>query len=325
MIGARVSPQLAQDGFHGHAGWLMFVLLGLPLVGIARTVPWFRIAPAAGPRRPGPPSLARDPKAALILPFMALMFASLLASTFALVPELWYPLKVLATLAVLAPVRARAQPLRVAAGRPLHRRGPRRRRRLGADRARRLDRRDGARRGAGRAAGGLARRLGRLPGGGLGAPRAAGRGSLLPRLRPRPPRRPRLAAGGGDTRLRRPLRAPARPLARRLPLRHRLRPRHAPAWPAGRRGRRPCRRQPRPRGARGGARRLGGASELSVRQRGGPAIPSGRRRRRPRPRRPARRSPRPPSARRRPPAKGFRGAPAVRRPHPRPRRRPVPR
>ena len=102
VIGARISPQLAQDGFHGHAGWLMFVLLGLPLVGIARTVPWFRIAPAAGPRRPGPPSLARDPNAALILPFMALMFASLLASTFALVPELWYPLKVLATLAVLA-------------------------------------------------------------------------------------------------------------------------------------------------------------------------------------------------------------------------------
>jgi len=103
VIGARVSPQLAQDGFHGHAGWLMFVLLGLPLVAIARAAPWFRAAPGVGVRLPRAPSLARDPKAALILPFMALMFASLLASTFALVPELWYPLRVLATLAVLAP------------------------------------------------------------------------------------------------------------------------------------------------------------------------------------------------------------------------------
>ncbi|HET9069234.1 MAG TPA: exosortase E/protease, VPEID-CTERM system, partial [Amaricoccus sp.] len=60
VIGARYSPELAVDGFHGHAGWLMFVVLGLPLVGVARAVPWFHAAPAAEARRAAPPPLVQD-------------------------------------------------------------------------------------------------------------------------------------------------------------------------------------------------------------------------------------------------------------------------
>lgn len=101
VIGARVSPELALDGFHGHAGWLMFVLLGFGLVAVAR-MPWFRRTAARAAPRPAPPPLVKDRNAALIVPFMGLMFGTLVASTFALVPELWYPLRIAATaLAVL--------------------------------------------------------------------------------------------------------------------------------------------------------------------------------------------------------------------------------
>lgn len=106
LIGAHVSPSLAVNGFHSHAGWLMFTLLALGLAAAAHAIPWLRREPAtatasAATVRPGPPPLLDDPDAAQILPFVVFMASALLASTFAEVPGLWYPLRLAAMLAVL--------------------------------------------------------------------------------------------------------------------------------------------------------------------------------------------------------------------------------
>lgn len=94
LIGARVSPELAVDGFHSHAGWLAFTLLAFALIALTR-LPAFR-ATAAAPRR-------ADESAALILPFVATMVAALLLDTFAADPAALYPLRAAAMLAAVLP------------------------------------------------------------------------------------------------------------------------------------------------------------------------------------------------------------------------------
>jgi exosortase E/protease (VPEID-CTERM system) len=93
-IGGNVD--LAVNGFHSHAGWLMFTLLALALVGGARLSGLF----ATG--RPPAPFFA-DPIVARILPFAVFMASALLASTFANQPALVYPLRALAMSLALAP------------------------------------------------------------------------------------------------------------------------------------------------------------------------------------------------------------------------------
>lgn len=93
LIGARVSPELAVNGFHSHAGWLAFTLLAFGLIGLAR-LPVLRAG--AGPS-------AADVSAALILPFVATMLATLAIDTFAPVPAAWYPLRAAVMLAALLP------------------------------------------------------------------------------------------------------------------------------------------------------------------------------------------------------------------------------
>ena len=96
-IGARVSPEVALNGFHSHAGWLLFTLLSLSLAASAHALPWLRRKPEfAEPTRGaagGPPPLASDPNAAQIVPFIVFMGSALVWSTFATTPELLYPLK----------------------------------------------------------------------------------------------------------------------------------------------------------------------------------------------------------------------------------------
>jgi exosortase E/protease (VPEID-CTERM system) len=94
-IGAHGSPELAVDGFHGHAGWLTFSILAFTIIGVSTSVPSFRrdsiaLAP-----------LLEDWTAARILPFAAFMAAALLLSTFTVIPDLWYFVKVVAILCLL--------------------------------------------------------------------------------------------------------------------------------------------------------------------------------------------------------------------------------
>ncbi|WP_265332507.1 exosortase E/protease, VPEID-CTERM system [Stagnihabitans tardus] len=92
-IGLGGNPELAVNGFHSHAGWLMFTLLALAIVLLARSTGFFLAAPAQQ-RRPALPFLA-DPMVAQILPFALFMASALLASTFATMPALVYPLRAL--------------------------------------------------------------------------------------------------------------------------------------------------------------------------------------------------------------------------------------
>ena len=102
MIGHHVSPDLAINGFHSHAGWLMFTVLAVGLASVAHQISWFRKGhvAAARPQRTVPP-LADDPYAAMILPFIVFMATALLLSTFTELPGLYYPLRFVAMVAVL--------------------------------------------------------------------------------------------------------------------------------------------------------------------------------------------------------------------------------
>jgi exosortase E/protease (VPEID-CTERM system) len=118
-IGIGGNAELAVNGFHSHAGWLMFTLLALAIVLVARQTGFFAKAAA---RRPSAPFWS-DPVVAQILPFAIFMASALLASTFATMPALVYPLRALAIavgLGLFLPlVRAldwRVDPLAVAVG-----------------------------------------------------------------------------------------------------------------------------------------------------------------------------------------------------------------
>ncbi len=98
LIGARVSPDLAVNGFHSYAGWLFFTLLALFLLFIVQWIPWVhRCERTARPRVP----LRDDWLAARILPFIAFMIVGVLTSAVAVHPDLAYPVKTLVLLAAL--------------------------------------------------------------------------------------------------------------------------------------------------------------------------------------------------------------------------------
>ena len=100
MVGAHVSPELAVEGFHTNAGWLIFCALSASMLVAAENIEWFhrrgnRAEPPAMP-------LLNDPVAAQIAPFIVLLASSLLAGAILLQPEAGYPLRaVLMAAAVL--------------------------------------------------------------------------------------------------------------------------------------------------------------------------------------------------------------------------------
>jgi len=100
LIGDRVSPDLAVNGFHSYAGWLFFILLALGLMWFVQATPWLH--KETSEVRPPHPPLRRDWLAARILPFVAFMIVSTMAAAFFFHPELGYPLKAVAMAGVLA-------------------------------------------------------------------------------------------------------------------------------------------------------------------------------------------------------------------------------
>lgn len=91
-IGARISPELAIGGFHSYAGWMFFTLLALGFLAGVRAISFLHITtavPAQAPR--GMPGAE-----ARIRPFVAFMLASVLVAAFSAVPDLAYPVKVVA-------------------------------------------------------------------------------------------------------------------------------------------------------------------------------------------------------------------------------------
>lgn len=101
-LGARVSPDLAMNGFHSHAGWLLFTLLSFALIGLSLAVPQFRREGRAVPAaRPAGLPLRLDRIAALLVPLMVFLLTGLVTSTFFAVPDLAYPWRMLAMAGVL--------------------------------------------------------------------------------------------------------------------------------------------------------------------------------------------------------------------------------
>lgn len=99
-IGAHYSPQLAANGFHSYAGWLFFTLIALSLLCVAHSAAFVRTGGQQVAVQ-SPPPLLEDWNAARILPFAAVMLASLIASTFFTEPNFAYPLKAAAMAAAL--------------------------------------------------------------------------------------------------------------------------------------------------------------------------------------------------------------------------------
>lgn len=99
LIGRYVSPDLAANGFHSHAGWIAFLTLALGIAGAAHRISWFHVP--SGSAVPWPRTgFFADPKVVLILPFAVFMASSTLLSAVAVIPGLYYPLRILAVVAV---------------------------------------------------------------------------------------------------------------------------------------------------------------------------------------------------------------------------------
>ncbi|WP_305969953.1 MULTISPECIES: exosortase E/protease, VPEID-CTERM system [unclassified Mameliella] len=121
-IGINVSPTLAVEGFHSHAGWLIFICLSLGLIAFIHNTAWFQRERQPRTLRQLPP-LTQDWAAARILPFAVFMFTAVVSSTFVEDPTLAYPLRMAAMAGVLwifrAPIMAlrwRIDPLAVGFG-----------------------------------------------------------------------------------------------------------------------------------------------------------------------------------------------------------------
>ncbi|TKW68823.1 MAG: exosortase E/protease, VPEID-CTERM system [Paracoccus denitrificans] len=100
-IGANHSRELALNGFHSHAGWLILTLLVIGLIWISRGIPWFFRTEAGPVATSRPVPLRSDPAAALLLPFAVFMLAELFVQTFYASPALGYPLKIAAIAATV--------------------------------------------------------------------------------------------------------------------------------------------------------------------------------------------------------------------------------
>ena len=98
-IGRHVSTAIALNGFHSQAGWIGFLFVGIGITAASSRMAFFSRRAASAPRA------VADPNDRLLLsllvPFMALMATSILASLFAPHDEWLYAVKVVAVGAAL--------------------------------------------------------------------------------------------------------------------------------------------------------------------------------------------------------------------------------
>ncbi len=94
-IGALVSPELANEGFHFRAGWLTFVLLGVALVVLVERQGWLHKERV--PRR----SVALP----YLMPLLVLLISMMVTLTFSGDFDFYYPLRVMLVIGVLLQFR----------------------------------------------------------------------------------------------------------------------------------------------------------------------------------------------------------------------------
>jgi hypothetical protein len=100
LIGAHLSPELAVNGFHSFAGWLMFSTLSIGvLIVVSRS--GFVMRDVRGESGASAAPLAQDDVAGRILPFIVFALSGLIVQAFWSVPALGYPVQVAMMLGVL--------------------------------------------------------------------------------------------------------------------------------------------------------------------------------------------------------------------------------
>lgn len=94
IIGLKGNPELAVGGFHSHAGWMMFTLVALGIIALARGIPALNRPQGAVDTLPLSP-LRADPVAAQILPFAIFMLTAVVAPAISQAPAMFYPIRVI--------------------------------------------------------------------------------------------------------------------------------------------------------------------------------------------------------------------------------------
>jgi exosortase E/protease (VPEID-CTERM system) len=100
-FGTEGRPDIALGGFHAQAGWLAFDAVALGLVLSGRRLRFFAAVSPQEQRADGPTTIGPHPATAYLGPFLALLAASMVATTFTAGFDVLYPLRVLAAAAVL--------------------------------------------------------------------------------------------------------------------------------------------------------------------------------------------------------------------------------
>jgi hypothetical protein len=106
LIGAHVSPELAVNGFHSFAGWIMFTGLAVGVLVVVNRSRYALQHDARPEARPALPPLAQDDVAGRIVPFIVFALSGMLVQAFWAEPALGYPLQVGLMLAALWWARA---------------------------------------------------------------------------------------------------------------------------------------------------------------------------------------------------------------------------
>jgi exosortase E/protease (VPEID-CTERM system) len=105
-IGAHVSPELAVNGFHSFAGWIMFTGLAVGVLIVVNRSRYALQDDARPEARPALPPLAQDDVAGRIVPFIVFALSGMIVQAFWAEPALGYPLQVALMLSALWWARA---------------------------------------------------------------------------------------------------------------------------------------------------------------------------------------------------------------------------
>lgn len=100
LIGHWGYPDVAMGGFHSQAGWIAFVLVAMGLCVLSTRSPVFSQT-ASGGRSANQPAAARNPVAAYLMPFLAVLAVSMLTKAMSGAFDWLYPLRVLAAAVAL--------------------------------------------------------------------------------------------------------------------------------------------------------------------------------------------------------------------------------
>lgn len=111
-IGDRFSPEVALQGFHSYAGWILFCGLSLSVVYTSQRISWFAVEPQGANRASWSDTV--NPAAAYLGPFLGILAASFVTGAFSSGFDPLYPLRVVVGATLLWRVRTELPRARLA-------------------------------------------------------------------------------------------------------------------------------------------------------------------------------------------------------------------